>query len=596
MKMKDISEMLNTWASVEMGRACSTSSAEEDLAAICSGAMGDVWRWIIDHVKERDEVRKIRGNLLLACSVATSSNKSCTSSTSFYDTERRMLLDDRSRLMGELHTLLMKMQRLKSSLEQTKLDCIKNYQKKAEMEDTLRIRRQRTTLLGLYAKKANGLLSKISSTNSRLFEVLNHGTKTKERVMVSNENGIISEDNMKINETISSCSSFFGSILDGNVLTSKTQFRETILSGLIGISPDDLLRGLIKHTSDLCQEVSSKKKLPLESMEGEEDQENYESVKNEMINFAWRHVSSHKESNTIKKNIKVLQEKLEDAKGKIIDNFDDMDLKKFEYGSLRNSLESLEAQYKSLLHSSYGSNAIDAQQAQIDELCRIISSLILKTSSCSLKHHQLKILETMTTTIPYLSSEVSNLSLPIRSNPSSQLKTLNSAPTWKLSSTMVPGDNFMTMTPTCHLSILRHRSHHPHLPISIFSNKQDFVQATFDILEENHNLEKLLEKNSSDDGDCSIALRKLEHLQDVLSTNIKEQSRNLIPVIDECKRRQKKTRELCGTLRKTHREWKLQPAEEVACSVVLQWPEIEGRSLQQTLDLGKCYLNKLNVI
>merc|ERR1712112_3419 len=158
--------------------------------------------------------------------------------------------------------------------------------------------------------------------------------------------------------------------------------------------------------------------------------------------------------------------------------------------------------------------------------------------------------------------------------------------TWKLSSTMVPGDNFMTMTPTCHLSILRHRSHHPHLPISIFSNKHDFVQATFDILEE----------NPSDDGDCSIALRKLEHLQDVLSTNIKEQSRNLIPVIDECKRRQKKTRELCGTLRKTHREWKLQPAEEVACSVVLQWPEIEGRSLQQTLDLGKCYFNKLNVI
>ena len=161
---------------------------------------------------------------------------------------------------------------------------------------------------------------------------------------------------------------------------------------------------------------------------------------------------------------------------------------------------------------------------------------------------------------------------------------------------MVPGDIFMTMTPTCHLSILCHRSHYPHLPISIFSNKQDFVQATFDILEENHNLEKLLERNSSDDGDCSIALRKLEHLQDVLSTNIKEQSRNLIPVIDECKRRQKKTRELCGTLRKTHREWKLQPAEEVACSVVLQWPEIEGRSLQQTLDLGKCYLNKLNVI
>jgi len=592
--MKDFPELLKIWASSEMGRASSTSA--EDLSSICSGPMGDVWRWIIDHVKDRDEVRKIRGNLILASSVASSVNRSCTSS-SFYDTERRMLLDDRSRLMGELHTVLMKVQRLQSSLEQTRLDCIKNDQKKAEVADTLQVRRQRITLLGLYAKKANGLLSKISSTTSRLQEILNRETKPKGRVMVCNETGVISEDALKLNETITNCSLFFKSILDGNVLNSKTQFRDSILSGLCGISPDDLLRGLIKHSSELCQEVSANKKIsPDIPDEVEEDQEEFhETVKNEMINFAWRHASSHKEANIIKKNVEALQEKLEDAKDKVINHFDDLDFKKFENGSLSRSLESLTSQFRSLIHSSHGNDIIDAQQEQIDDLCRIISSLILRTSSCSLKHHQLKILETMTTTIPYLSSEVSNLSVPIKNNPSSQLKTLNSAPTWKLSSTMVPGDSFMTMTPTCHLSIMRDRSHQPRIPVSIFSNRQDFVQATIDILEENHHTEKLVVKSSGLDGDCSSDLKKLEQLENVLSTNIKEQSRNLIPVIDEGKKRQKKTRELCGTLRKTHEEWRLQPARDVACSEMLQWPEIEGRSLQQTLDLGKCYLNKLNM-
>jgi len=439
-----------------------------------------------------------------------------------------------------------------------------------------------------------GLISGLMT--SRLREVINPEIKPKGRVMVSNETGVISEDALKLNETIANCSSFFKSILDGNVLNSKSQFRESILSGLGGMSPDDLVRGLIKHSSELCQEVSSKKKLPLGVPDEVEDQEGFQdTVKNEMMNFQWRHVSSHKETSIIKKNVESLQEKLEDVKEKFINNFDDVDLKKIENGSLRRSLESLESQFRSLLHSSHGNHAIDVQQEQIDDLCRTISSLILRTSSCSLKHHQLKILETMTTTTPYLSSEVSNLSDPIKNNPSSQLKTLNSAPTWKLSSTMIPGESFMTMTPTCHLSIHRDRSHQPRLPVTIFSNRQDFVQATINILEENHNTEKLVEKNSCQDGDCSNDLKKLEQLENVLSTNIKEQSRNLIPVIDECKKRQKKTRELCGRLRRTHQEWRLQPAQDVACSEMLQWPEIEGRSLQQTLDLGKCYLNKLNM-
>merc|ERR1712243_401719 len=106
-----------------------------------------------------------------------------------------------------------------------------------------------------------GLISGLMT--SRLREVINPEIKPKGRVMVSNETGVISEDALKLNETIANCSSFFKSILDGNVLNSKSQFRESILSGLGGMSPDDLVRGLIKHSSELCQEVSSKKKLPL---------------------------------------------------------------------------------------------------------------------------------------------------------------------------------------------------------------------------------------------------------------------------------------------------------------------------------------------
>merc|ERR1719378_1013483 len=69
------------------------------------------------------------------------------------DSERKMLLDDRSRLMGELHSVLMKILRLKSYLENSNAETILVENKRFQMTENIQIRRQRVALLGLYMKK-----------------------------------------------------------------------------------------------------------------------------------------------------------------------------------------------------------------------------------------------------------------------------------------------------------------------------------------------------------------------------------------------------------------------------------------------------------
>ena len=67
-----------------------------------------------------------------------------------------------------------------------------------------------------------------------------------------------------------------------------------------------------------------------------------------------------------------------------------------------------------------------------------------------------------------------------------------------------------------------------------------------------------------------------------------------MPAIDECKQRQTQAFDLLKNLKTAHQDWRHQPASGVACSKYLQWGEIEGRTMQQMIDLAGVYLNKLN--
>merc|ERR1712029_181647 len=131
-------------------------------------------------------------------------------------------------------------------------------------------------------------------------------------------------------------------------------------------------------------------------------------------------------------------------------------------------------------------------------------------------------------------------------------------------STMVSGDGFVNMTPTCHLSILRNTSKMPQVPSSLASRRLNLVNDLTGLLQEIDDLEKVALKEC--ENECSNTLKNLNNLEALLSRNYREQSRNLEPVIEECKIGQEKLSKLLTTFRKVQQDWKREPASDIALS------------------------------
>jgi len=576
---------LKRWMSEVMGQAGSSSSS--DLEAVCSGPMAEVWRWVIHHVNTREEVRKIRGNLALSSAVA-SSDRSCTSSTMF-DTERKMMLGDRSRLMGELHAVLMKIQRLRRKMDMVKQEQVKADNKRAVMTRDIELRRQRIALLGLYSRQAQNLLANLGSITDKINEaVKNKSFKTALKSIISSSAGVVSEENVKIEDTIGNCAGYFRGVLLGNLGPGRSSFKEDVHQSLGKMSGESIKVGLIHHTRTLAQEVVTKADKDLKPAAPVENEEVFfESVGGELLNFSRRHITSNRDTVKLEKSCNILEEKLEKYQEQMSESIQNV----AEVENLQRSLTQLNHQLSNnnFFHSLAN---IDAQQEEIDGLCQIISSMILKSSATSLKPPQLKVLEILTSVIPNLSHDVGSLAPPLKDLPSSHLKTLNSSPTWKLSSTMVSGDGFVNMTPTCHLSILRNTSKMPQVPSSLESRRHNLVNDITSLLQEINDLERVASKGS-EEIECSNIVRNLKDLEALLSRNYREQSRNLEPVIDECKNGQEKLSKLLTTFGKVQKDWKLEPASDIALSFSNLWGEVEGRTLQQTVDLAKHYINQI---
>lgn len=548
-------------------------------------------RWIFDHCKNRDEVRKVRGNLALSSALA-SSDRSCSSSTSLYETERKMLLADRSRLIGELHSVFMKVERLKEKLEYTRTEHLKSEGVHKTTKQEIDTRQKVVALLSLYIKKTNLLLNQLQSSTGKFDEVIKkHRPTTAEKSIISHDTGVVPEENVKIDEVIQHCSEFFKGFLGGKARQTKSSLREEVVGILGHISADLLLKGVVQHTANLCKNVAAKSK-ECHSDATSDDLDSTvevfsESVSSEISNLYRRHLKSHNETIKVENRVSILEEKV------------DLPLKNRNGSSaaalriLKKSLQDLTDQ--SMVKSSqYRGNNIEAQQDQIECLCQVISSLIMKSSAHGLKAHQLKTLEVMNSTVPYLTGELSKITPSLRDFPSSSLRILNSTPTWKLGSTKIHEDGSVTMTPTSQLSVLRATCSRMPLPPSVFSHEEDLVTGVSELLENTANLEKII---SCKVGDISKSpfFNKIEKLESVLSINIKEQGRNLMPAIEECKLRQKKTLDWLGVFETRHNEWKTQPASQVALQESGHWGLLEGRSLQETVELARNHLNKLYI-
>ena len=585
----DSASDLQRWMTEVMGHADLCSAV--DLEAVCSGPMAEVWRWIILHSRTREEVRKIRGNLALSSAVA-SSDRSCTSSTMF-DTERKMMLMDRSRLLGELHAVLMKIQRHRRKMDHVKQEQVQVDNKKSLLTRDLELRRQRIALLGLYSRQALKLLSSLGSITDKINEAIKSKSFiSASKSTISSSAVVVSEENMKIDEVIGNCAGYFQGVLLGNLGPGKASLKEDVVRLLGKMSGESIRIGLLHHTKIVVQEVEDKADIDLEPAAAVDNEVFFDSVRDELLNFCRRHITSNRETVKLNNNCITLEEKFEKYQDQA--SVDGKIQNAAEVESLQKSLTQLNHQLSNNSNTFFhGQTNIEAQQEVINGLCHIISTLILKSSAQNLKPPQLKILEILSSTIPILSHDVDSLAQPLKDLPSSQLKILNSSPTWKLSSTLIPGDGFMNMTPTCHLSILRNASKMPKVSSFVESRRQNLVNDATRLILEINCLEKLTSKESEENESSNI-VKNLNNLEAMLSRNYREQSRNLEPVIDECKVGQEKLSKLLTTFRKVRENWKVEPASDIALSFSNHWGEVEGRTLQQTFDLAKHYVNQIS--
>ena len=90
-----------------------TGPWSEDMAVLCTGPMAGVWEWVVEHCRSKEKVKMIQGNLALArrrqggnlsLSVSRVGNSSGDKG------EREELLAEKGRLIGDLHTVLAKIE------------------------------------------------------------------------------------------------------------------------------------------------------------------------------------------------------------------------------------------------------------------------------------------------------------------------------------------------------------------------------------------------------------------------------------------------------------------------------------------------------
>jgi len=610
--MSDTASKLKCWAGRELGY-CGPVSAE-DLSSICVGSMNTVWGWIISHCLDREKVKTIQGNLLLMKkkvegrrgiassedgSLLCSGTTDVISTTLVSETERDLLMADRSRLLGEIHAMVVKVQRLKVLHNHSKTECVKLDNQRAEKMSNIDLRRRKVVLLNLYLRQISNLLSNLQSKTSKLSELYQREvTKTKSSTLISCEKGILTEDSRKVEELIVEISRMFSCVLAGETVQGRSDVRSRVVQSLAGMSAVSTARSLAQFTEALARKVHQQREEKHVTGGADLEDGNEESVESAVDqmnrNLVSCHFAAKKHVSSVdvwRENVSVMMKKAGVAEEEILPI--ELSARK---ASLANSLSELRRSLAGKsINSSVLQDLVAMQQNQIDGLCGTISSLISSSSIATLKRSQQSTLETMSSSLPCLATELTKVSYGVENIPSSQLNVLGFAPLCKLSSTNLTGESWVTMTPTSQLSILRNKGKFPSDPSQSSSDRENSLAELTKLLADISMKEEMLAEENSSRREQGKGLSLFEHLARSLQTNITEQSRNLMPIIEECVKQQKEVLQKLGRFEALHQDWRSQPAAEVAAEETLHWGEVEGKSLKQLQDLAKCYINKLGL-
>ena len=529
------------------------------------------------------------------------SSVSAISTTMVSETERDLLMADRSRLLGEIHSMVVKVQRLKALHEHSRTECVKLDHQRQDKMSNITTRKRKVVLLGLYLRQISNLLTSLQSKTKQLKDLFQREVnKTKHSTLISCEKRILTDDLKKVEELIDEISRMFSSLLAGEAVHSRSVTRSRVSESLGTMSAASITRSLIQFTEALGKKVQ-KLRLEKDDISGGEFYAGsgpWESVKDSIDEMNKRLVTCHAAAqnhlasvNTWRENVAVMMKKAGLEEEAILAT--QLSAQK---ASLASSVADLRMSMAGQsVNSSVLQDLVALQQNQIDDLCGTLSSLIPNCSSASLRMSQLKSLQTMSGSLPRLAAELTELSHGLEDLPASQLTVLGSAPMWKLSSTNLTGDSWVTMTPTSHLSILRKRGKFPADPSQACFDRENSLSDLTKLLVDISRKEEILAEGNSTMKAEGESLLSFERLSRTLQTNMKEQSRNLLPVIEECGKQQEDLVERLGKFEKLHQDWRRQPAADVAAEEMFHWGEVEGKSLKQLQDLAKCYINKLEL-
>jgi len=591
-----------------------TGPWSEDMSVLCTGPMAGVWEWVVEHCRSKEKAKMIQGNLALArrrqggdlsLSVSRVGNSSGDGG------EREELLAERGRLIGDLHTVLAKIERVKGAVEQHNQDRVELARCKEERVKEVKERQQRTVLLGLYLKQVTNTIAKLDGLAKKLEKLVERvGDKeAKGERMFSSGGGVETESGKNVREAVQlGVEHMKTALAGGGVREGRGQVRDNILQ-LVGEMPAAVVVNcMVEQTIDLTHQVKNKLESvdlvkdakDLQKTEEEKDNEFLSSVRREVGQFYKRHVTSQMATTNLTASIATWEEKADMARerlggmGEVGREEEAKAMLKGMVASYRTSLDTLKSNIASMEMTANKHPLVDTvrnQQDQIEELGQIISALISNNSVSSLKSSQATTLNTMTTSLPLLASQISSVSQALSDSPSNHLTILGTCPTSNLASTMVGGTACSTLTPASQLLMHRRSSNLPQLSGKV-TQREDTVDRIVKLIMEVERRDRELVYSMS--GKVTSGDREeLERLERTLSSSIREQGRNLGPVIEESEGMRVEAGRISDRIEVLHKEWSLQPGGEVAVGGSLVWGEVEGRKLQQWVDMVRVTLAKL---
>jgi len=584
--MAETASRLKRWAHDEMGYT--GEWVDSEIEDMCQGPLQEVWEWVITHCKRREEVEKIKGNLKLAQKSSDLSNASLMSvsrNASVVEESTEELISERGRLLGDLHAVLSKIDRLKKQMEQHSNERKKLDKAKVASLKSLKEAQQRTALLGLYFRQVNLFLEKLSKIAQKLDEdskelEVRKEKKNNEKVILSG-GGVEPESSTKMKEAVKLGTVQLIRSLEGGKVGGRGETRSGIIHLTKDIPGELVVDRLVEQSEERSLEVKNFDENERNNHDSLADDSLLSSVHDEVKEFSDRYIESLSKANQSASNCVKLREEIMNNMKEDTQNIDEV-VNCVTLLHLRKSIDALKAELSNV--EDLKKNPIVVESNLIkelkDNLCEKISFLIHASPLDNLSVKMEEISKIYEGILP-LSGELKKSVLSLSSVPTAQLASLRLAPTSALTSVLVKGSNCTTLSPVRQLEIYK--------DVGVKSVPEEISHAkVLGLIEE----VDALKRNSPDSDDSKQLASRVENIGRSLEESNSRQAESLLPLLSTGESLVGEVRDGLVRLSRAHSEWEEQGAAKVAEEMQEEWGHREGHSLHQTANLVRVAIAK----